>query len=193
MSRKNLPLRIGLYLVAVICWLLVMLQGCVPLFLAAGAGAGYIATDKKAAHRFDRSLHELARSITTSARRIAGAGPTARRYRYRKGSGAKVRLQKCVLTPGTVHHGDKVTTVMIYAVLGVPAKGLNIEEKRELRFKGNKISTLQNTSIRRTNGTWKSRLVFKVPQSALKGTYEVRQQISFQGKTLKTTRKFTLL
>ena len=203
-SKKGLPTtrrpkkKHALFRIALSFWLLpacslLTAQGCVPLFLAAGAGAGYVATNKKAAHKFDKFLHDLARSITISAHRITGYRQTAKKYRYRKGTGATVRLQKTSLGPKTVGRGDKVTAVMIYAVLGAPAKGMVVREKRELWFSGHKLSTLQNKSIRRKNGTWKSRLVFKVPQSALNGTYEVKQQISLQGKARKTTRKFTLL
>ncbi|HHB77074.1 MAG TPA: hypothetical protein ENK84_11125 [Desulfobulbus sp.] len=192
-KKKHALFRIALSFLLLPVFSLLTMQGCVPLFLAAGAGAGYIVTDKKAARKFDRFLHDLAGSITTSAHRIAGSRQTARKYRYRKGTGATVRLQKSSLEPKTVGRGDKVTGVMIYAVLGAPAKGMVVREKRELWFNGHRLSTLQNKSIRRENGTWKSRLVFKVPQSALKGTYELRQQVSFQGKTLKATRKFTLL
>lgn len=190
---KNLSRRIRLYFSVCICWSLFMSQGCVPLFLAAGAGAGYMVADKKAARKVDKFLHDLGRSITTSARRISGSRPTAKKYRYKKGSGATVRLQQTSLTPRTVSRGDKVTGIMIYAILGAPTKGLVIREKRELWLKNNRLSILQNKSITRKNGTWQSRLVFKVPRAALKGTYEIKQQVFFRGKTLSATKKFTLL
>ncbi len=172
---------------------LLFTQGCLPLFVAAGAGAGYLAADKKAARKVDRFMQELGRSISTSARRIAGSRQTEKRYKYRRGSGTAVRLQKTSVTPTRVNSGDTVTGIMIYGVLGAPGKGLVVSEKRELWFGGKRLSILQNESLTRKNGTWKSRLVFKVPDSAAKGTYEVRQQVSYRGKTRSSTKKFTVL
>lgn len=170
--------------------LMLLLQGCAPLFLAAGAGAGYLAVDKQAARKIDKSLRDLSKSITTSSRRILGNRRTEKKYRYKRGSGSTVRLQTSSLTPTTVHRGDNVTGVLIYGVLGAPAAGLTVREKRELWFNNKKLSTLRDESISRTNGTWKSRLVFKVPGSARNGTYVVKQQISYKGKKQQSKKTF---
>jgi hypothetical protein len=167
-----------------------LLQGCAPLFLAAGAGAGYLAVDKQAARKIDKSLRDLSKSITTSSRRILGNKRTEKRYRYKRGSGSTVRLQKTSLTPTTVHRGDRVTSILIYGVLGAPADGLVVREKRELWFNNKKLSTLRDESISRANGTWKSRLVFRVPESAVSGTYFVKQQVIFRGKKQLSKKQF---
>lgn len=186
-TRKRIITR---WFLATICSLMLLLQGCAPLILALGAGAGYLATDKQAARKVDRFLQDLGKSIETSSRRISGNKRTEKKYRYKKGSGPTVRLQKTSLTPTTVHRGDSVTSIMIYGVLGAPADGLTVREKRELWFKNKKLSTLRDESIIRASGTWKSRLVFKVPESANNGTYFVKQQISFKGKNKTSKKKF---
>ncbi|HHD62821.1 MAG TPA: hypothetical protein ENK96_00320 [Desulfobulbaceae bacterium] len=178
------------FLLTAVCLVLLLLQGCAPLILAAGAGAGYLAVDKRAARKVDQSLRDLSKSITISSRRILGNRRTEKKYRYKRGSGSTVRLQETSLAPGTVHRGDRVTSILVYGVLGAPADGLIIREKRELWFNNKKLCTLRDESISRKNGTWKSRLVFKVPGSAANGTYIVKQQISYKGKKQRSKKEF---
>lgn len=175
------------------CSGLLLLQGCVPLILAAGAGAGYLVADKKAARKVDRFLKDLWKSTSTSARRISGTSQTEKKYKYKQGSGSTVRLQETSLKPSTVAKGESITIVVIYGVMGGPSEGLTVTEKKELWFNEKRLTVLQDESVSRENGTWKSRLVFKVPESADKGIYTVKQSIVFKGKKNKSEKKFTLL
>ena len=180
------------FLVAV-CSGLLLLQGCVPLIVAAGAGAGYLVADKKAARKVDKFLKDLWKTSSTSARRISGTMQTEKKYKYKKGSEPTVRLQETSLKPSTVARGESITIIVIYGVMGSPSGGLTITEKKELWFNEKRLTVLQDESVSRENGTWKSRLVFKVPESADKGTYTVKQSIVSKGKKNKSEKKFTVL
>ena len=103
-------------LVVACCWLL---QGCIPLFVAAGAGAGYLAADKKAARKVDRFLQDLLKSSRTSSSRISGARKSGK---DEKGVAPSVRLQETSLKPSTVSKGDSVTAVVVYGVVGGAAE-----------------------------------------------------------------------
>jgi len=175
------------------CSGLLLLQGCVPLILAAGAGAGYLVADKKAARKVDGFLKDLWKSTNTSARRISGTSQTEKKYNYKKGSGSTVRLQETSLKPSTVARGESITIIVIYGVMGGPPAGLSVTEKKELWFNKKRLTVLQDDSVSRKNGTWKSRLVFKVPESADKGIYTVKQSIVSKGKKNKSQKKFTVL
>ncbi|NOQ46283.1 MAG: hypothetical protein GQ559_06380 [Desulfobulbaceae bacterium] len=180
------------FLVAACSWLL-LLQGCAPMILAAGAGAGYLAADKQAARKVDKFLQDLGKSSSTSSRRISGTKQTEEENKYKQGAGPTVRLQDSSLKPPTVARGDSITSIITYGVMGGPSEGLTIEERRELWFNNKCLAVLQDESIFRENGTWKSRLVFKVPESASQGTYTVKQVISFKGTQQKSRKKFTVL
>lgn len=176
-------------LVVACCW---MLQGCLPLFVAAGAGAGYLAADKKAARKVDRFFQDLIKSSRTSSRRIAGVKKSGK---HKQGAGPAVRLHESSLKPSTVAKGDSVTAVIIYGVAGsgAPEKDVTVVERKELWFNNKCVAVLQDESVSRENGTWKSRLVFKVPKSASKGTYTVKQVIGFNGQEKRSKKKFTVL
>ena len=175
-------------LVVACCWLL---QGCIPLFVAAGAGAGYLAADKKAARKVDRFLQDLLKSSRTSSSRISGARKSGK---DEKGVAPSVRLQETSLKPSTVSKGDSVTAVVVYGVVGGAAEeGVTVVERKELWFNNKRLAVLQDESVSRENGIWKSRLVFKVPKSASKGTYVVKQVISCRGKEKRSQKKFTVI
>ncbi len=175
------------------CSGLLLLQGCVPIILAAGAGAGYLVADKKAARKVDRFLKDLWKSSSTSARRISGTRQTEKKYKYKQGSEPTVRLQETSLKPSTVARGESITIIVIYGVMGGPPAGLSVTEKKELWFNDKRLAVLQEELVSRENGTWKSRLVFKVPESADKGIYTVKQSIVSKGKKTKSQKKFTVL
>ena len=181
------------YLLAVSCCCLLLLQGCAPLILVAGAGAGYLAADKKAARKVEKFFHNLGKSSHTSSRRISGTRKTEKKYKYKKGAAPSVHLQKTSLKPSSVARGENLTITVIYGVLGGPKKGLSVREKKELWFHNQCLAVLQDESVTRINGTWKSRLVFKVPESAAQGTYTVKQSITLKGKTKKSNKKFKVL
>jgi hypothetical protein len=185
--------HVGQYFLVALCCSLLLLQGCIPLFLAAGAGAGYLAADKKAARKVERFFKDLGKSSRRSSRKISGSRQTEKKYRYKKGSAPAVRLQETSLKPSTVTRGEHVTIVIIYGVMGGPARGLTVTEKKELWFNNKRLTVLQDEAVTRKNGTWKSRLVFKVPESAGKGIYTVKQVIAFKGKTKQSSRSFKVL
>ena len=180
------------FLVAACCAML-LLQGCVPLILAAGAGAGYLVADKQAARKVDRFIRDLVHSISTTSRRISGTRQTEKKHSYKQDSGPTVRLQETSLTPTTVAKGESVTVEVIYGVMGGPDRGLAVKEKKELWFKGKRLAVLQDESVSRENGTWKSRLVFKVPESADSGVYTVKQSIEYKATKNRSEKQFRLL
>ncbi len=172
--------------------ILLLTGGCAPVFLAAGAGVGYYAGNKKAARKVDRFFHDLAASIRTSSRRTSGARQTEREQGYSKGSGSRIRLQGSRLVPARVARGEQVTVVITYAVMGAPAGGIRVEESRELWLGSRKLSLLRRETMTRKNGTWESSLVFRVPASAKKGRYQVVQSVRFGTSRLETRNSFTV-
>jgi hypothetical protein len=44
--------------------------------------------------------------------------------------------------------------------MGGPSEGLTVTEKKELWFNEKRLTVLQDESVSRKNGTWKSRLLF---------------------------------
>jgi hypothetical protein len=190
-QKKKISVR--QYFLAASCCGLLLLQGCAPLILVAGAGAGYLAADKKAARKVGKFFNDLSKSSHSSSRRISGTRQTAKKYKYKKGAAPLVRLQTTSLKPSSVARGEKLTITITYGVLGGPRKGLTVTEKKELWFNNKCLAVLQDESVTRKNGTWKSRLVFKVPESAAQGTYTVKQSITFKGKTKQSNKKFKVL
>ncbi len=172
--------------------MLLLTGGCAPVFLAAGAGVGYYAGNKKAARKVDRFFHDLAASIRTSSRRTTGARQTEKRFGRDKGAGARIRLEKSVLVPARVARGEQVTTVITYAVLGAPAGGVRVEETRELWLDNRKLSLLRRETITRKNGTWESTLVFRVPRTAKPGHYRVVEHVRLGDSGLRADNGFTV-
>lgn len=183
----------SLQIFAVLCSMLFLLQGCLPLFVAAGAGAGYLAADKQAAHNVDKFFQDLGRSIKTSSHRLYSGGKSQKSSRPNQGSSPSVHLQKASLSPANAAQGSSITAVTIYDVSGRDSEELTVVERKELWFNNKRIAVLQDEAVSRESGTWKSRLVFKVPDSAKKGTYTVKQIISFNDKEQKSQKQFNVL
>ena len=190
---NKVALSAAKYFLVAACSGLLLLQGCVPLILAVGAGAGYLVADKKAARKVDKFLKDLWKTSSTSSRRILGTSHTEKKHKYKQGSELTIRLQETSLKPSTVARGESITIIVIYGVMGGPSGGLTVTEKKELWFNEKRLAVLQEESVSRENGTWKSRLVFKVPESADKGIYTVKQSIVFKSKKKKSEKKFKVL
>ena len=104
-----------------------------------------------------------------------------------------MRLQKTSLKPSDVARGKNLAITIRYDVSGGSAKELTVTKKKELWFNNKRLAVLQDESVTRKNGTWESRLVFKVPESAAQGTYTVKQSITFKGKTKQSNKTFKVL
>ena len=191
-ARKK-KISVRQYFLAASCCGLLLLQGCAPMILVAGAGAGYLAADKKAARKVEKFFHDLGKSSHTSSRRISGSRHTGKKHPSKKSTAASVRLQKTSLKPSDVARGKNLAITIRYDVSGGSAKELTVTKKKELWFNNKRLAVLQDESVTRKNGTWESRLVFKFPESAAQGTYTVKQSITFKGKTKQSNKTFKVL
>jgi hypothetical protein len=184
-----------------------LLSGCAaPLLLtagAAGAGAGYVATQEKPRSQVEIFFNDLGRSIRQTTRRISAGLPGGRPATYREPtsrpsvaseprSGFALKIQRSTLAPPTVSKGEQVTLTLQYMIMGAPEKGVTIREKSSLNRDGKELTVLKDESSEKENGTWENTLSFAVPASAQSGKFTVTLQISAQGQTRSTRRSFTV-
>jgi len=184
-----------------------LLSGCAaPLLLtagAAGAGAGYVATQEKPRNQFEIFFNDLGRSIRHTTRKISGALPGRRPTTYGEArsrrpvasaprSGFALKIQRSTLAPLVVHKGEQVTVTLQYMIMGAPEKGVTIREKSSLNREGKELTVLKEESNEKENGTWENTLSFAVPAGAQPGKYTVTLLITAQGQTRSTRRSFTV-
>lgn len=184
-----------------------LLSGCAaPLLLtagAAGAGAGYVATQEKPRSQFEIFFNDLGRSIRHTTRKISGALPGRRPTTYGEArsrrpvapapqSGFALKIQRSTLAPTVVHKGEQVTLTLQYMIMGAPEKGVTIREKSSLNREGKELTVLKEESSEKENGTWENTLSFAVPAGAQPGKYTVTLLITAQGQTRSTRRSFTV-
>ncbi len=184
-----------------------LLSGCAaPLLLtagAAGAGAGYVATQEKPRSQVEIFFNDLGRSIRQTTRRISAGLPGRHPASYREPtsrpsvaseprSGFALKIQRSTLAPPTVNKGEQVTLTLQYMIMGAPEKGVTIREKSSLNRDGKELTVLKDESSEKENGTWENTLSFAVPASAQSGKFTVTLQISAQGQTRSTRRSFTV-
>jgi hypothetical protein len=184
-----------------------LLSGCAaPLVLtagAAGAGAGYVATQEKPRSQVEIFFNDLGRSIRQTTRRISGElsgrrpatyeEPTGRRpVAPEPRSGFALKIQRSTLAPAAVNKGEQVTLTLQYMIMGAPEKGVTIRERSSLNRDGKELTVLKEESSEKENGTWENTLSFAVPESAQSGKFTVTLQISAQGQTRSTRRSFTV-
>lgn len=170
--------------------ILSFLPGCVPLFVAVGAGTGYLVADQDSRQKVDHFFQDLSKSIRKSTRRLYGEQRTKDQNAYQKSAGFMLTVQEDALSPTSVLPGEQINLRVQYAIMGAPATGIPIKKRRTLFFKGKQITVINNESTTRTNGTWENTLTFAVPKSAQPGAYTVKQEISAQGTTRSTQRTF---
>jgi hypothetical protein len=184
-----------------------LLSGCAaPLLLtagAAGAGAGYVATQEKPRNQFEIFFNDLGRSIRHTTRRISAGLPGRRPTTYREPtnrhpvasaprSGFGLKIQRSTLAPTEVHKGEQVTLTLQYMIMGASEKGVTIREKSSLNREGKELTVLKEESSEKENGTWENTLSFAVPEGAQPGKYTVTLLITAQGQTRSTRRSFTV-
>ncbi len=168
------------------------LTGCAPAFIAAGAGAGYLATHESSRHKVQRFFHDLSRSIKQTTRKVYDEQRTSQQINYEQSRGFVLKISKVSLSPVTVGKGGKVKLIVEYVILGGPEQGVKIEEKQTLLCNGEELTVLNNESTTKENGTWEDTLTFAVPDSAESGKYVVVQEMKAQGITRSTRRSFTV-
>ncbi len=158
------------------------LGGCFPLFLAAGAGTGYVMTHREPKAKVDKFFNDLERSIRKTTRRIYSEERTKKKLAGEPDNGEMVlKIHKDSVSPGKVAGGERVKVTIQYAVMGTAETGVEIQERRTLVFGGKVLTTLSEDSTIRSNGTWENTLTFAVPSSAEPGTYTVTQEIAAKG------------
>lgn len=83
-----------------------------------------------------------------------------------------------ITTPENVEAGSEIIAKVIYDVVGSPPEGIVVVEKSVLLYKGEELTTLDNTTIIRKNGRYVIEYSFTVPAKAAKGEYTIRQELS---------------
>lgn len=158
------------------------LGGCFPLFLAAGAGTGYVIADRESKAKVDKFFSDLERSIRKTTRRIYSEDRTKKKFTAEQGNGEMVlKIHKDSVSPDKVARGERVRVTIQYAVMGAAEAGVEIQERRALVFGSKELTLLSEDSTIRSNGTWENTLTFAVPASAEPGTYTVTQEIATKG------------
>jgi hypothetical protein len=181
--------KLTLLLLIVTCFLV---NGCAPLLLTAGAGAGYVATKKEPRNKVETFFDDLGRSIRHTTRKITGAPSGSRSTSTANRGGSALKIQRSTLAPTVAYKGEQVTVTMQYAISGAPKKGVTVREKSSLSKGGKVLRVLKDESSRKENGTWENTLSFAVPKSATSGTYTVNLQVSAQGQVRSARRTFTV-
>ncbi len=103
-----------------------------------------------------------------------------------------VEFNSFSVSPETVKKGEVVTIDMEYVVVGAADKGIEIQERRDLWFGGEKIAELELKQVKRENGTWKNTTTFQVPLSARTGKHKVNQILSTDNNKLLASGYFTV-
>ena len=168
-------------------------SGCIPLFFAAGAGTGYLVSQKGSMKKVDRFFKNFGRSIRQTTRKIYGEKRTGQQIAYNSKKGLVLSIRKSQITPTRVNKGERVTLTLRYVLMGAPASGLQLMEKSRLMHGGKEESVLKTDSTTRENGTWENTLTFVVPDSAKPGRYTVVQELSVQKVRRSTSRSFRVL
>lgn len=158
------------------------LGGCFPLFLAAGAGTGYVMTDDESKAKVDKFFSDLKQSIRKTTRRISSEVKTKKTSVSEQGnSRMALKIKKNSVSPAKVARGERVRVILEYEVMGAAEAGVEIQERRALVFGSKELSLLSEDSTIRSNGIWENTLTFAVPASAEPGTYTVTQEIAARG------------
>jgi hypothetical protein len=170
------------------------LGGCFPLFLAAGAGTGYVMTDEDSKAKVDKFFSDLEQSVRKTTRRISSEAKTKKTSASEQGNGEMVlKIYKNSVSPAKVARGERVRVILQYAVNGAAEAGVEIQERRALMFGSKELTLLSEDSTIRSNGIWENTLTFAVPPSAEPGTYTVTQEITTKGQKRTARNSFQVL
>jgi len=90
----------------------------------------------------------------------------------------KIIPSNFIITPENAAAGSEIIVKVTYQVLYAPPEGIAVNEKSVLLYKEEELTTLDNTSITRENGSHEIKYSFNVPAKAAKGQYEIKQTIS---------------
>lgn len=169
------------------------LTGCLPVIIAAGAGASYLSTTPEALAKVDAYFADIDRSIQRKFNKTSTESQTKKQLEYKKSQGLIIELVGYELSPKEVKPGDKVTVTIQYAVLGATSdSGIEVEENKTLWFGDHQTAVLANDKVSRKNGTWESVLTFQVPVKVQAGKYKVKQSISSNDKVFQTFDSFEI-
>ncbi|PIE72410.1 MAG: hypothetical protein CSA20_08060 [Deltaproteobacteria bacterium] len=180
--RKRKPLKPFLCRgsCAFLLCLMLLTQGCFPIFIAAVGAGGYLSANEEARENFKGFLTGIDQSLKTTTSRIASEEKTREKNGYRDVKGVALEIESFTVSPEKVRPGGKILVTVQYSLLGAGEEGVLIKDAKTLWYDKRSVTTLGDESVKRKNGTWESSLSFVVPDSAQKGKYKIKQVI-FQG------------
>lgn len=178
------------WLYAIFVFFPLALQGCVPLILVAAASSGYLAGDEEAREDVNGWLADLNEKVQSI--NLMGEDDRKTQMDHDETNGMVVEFNSFSVSPQTVKRGEIVTIDMEYVVVGAAIKGIEIHERRDLWFGGEKIVELESKEVKRKNGTWKNTTTFKVPVSAQIGKHKINQILSTDNNKLLASGYFTV-
>lgn len=199
MTKKRLFMAVGLTLAAT-----VGVTGCETAGQSAGLGAGLggalgAVIGHQSGHGWEGAAIGAAIGglagygiHKAQARKVREAEATAQYYQYQPAQGVRVYSEESTVAPNRVTKGNTVKASMEYAVLGAPADGITVVEKRVLRKDGEVLAELENTSVTRTNGTWVSTMDIAVNEDVQPGNYEIAQTLETPEGTFAKSSTFTV-
>ncbi len=169
-------------LTSIVCLLAgtMLIGGCAAVVVGATAAM----SNEKSRTKVVGFVEELSESIERSIRKTNSAGAAEQQTGYKSGDGVVLRLYSSSIEPRVVDPGGEVVVKIEYALVGTPDDGVNVKERRLLRFNGKQLASLNNDVERRDNGTWESALSFRVPNVAQEGSYEVFQELETSGRSV---------
>lgn len=167
-------------------------QGCFPVFFIAGAGAGYLATDKNAQKDLNNFLADLSTSTRKKTTKIKSEGKTKKTMQHAKGGAPAFELIGCTVTPKKVQRLQQASVRLEYAILGAASSGTEVTETKSLWYGKRKVARLASDTVERTNGTWESILTFTIPASAENGRHSIKQEVTYKKQKIQATAHFTV-
>ncbi len=167
--------------------------GCAPVFLAAGAGGGYLLEREGAWDKVGKVFRGTEATTSTSSRKIQ---PEEGRSRNRAAAGQHelaLKIEQNGLSARTVQAGSTMVIRLQYVLEGAASGGQELRERCSLSFQGHEVAVLKDDQVVRASGTWENTLTFVVPPDVEPGEYTLVQQVSGQGISQHVQRIFTVL
>jgi len=109
---------------------------------------------------------------------------TVQTYNYKDSYGTVQAIENAAASPQSVNPGEAVNINMTYALIN-PKGSLPIREIREITHNGQIVGKPEVT-VQRSAGTYTSTVPIRLPDSAAKGTYQVKTIV--QAENVKDTK-----
>lgn len=111
------------------------------------------------------------------ARRERTAAQTVETYNYQPAQGLVLRFERAEILPNNARPGEIINSTIQYALLG-SGPGMQVTETRSLMRGDRLVSTFNNESFQRDDGTWVSSKEFQLPNDIAPGVYSIDTRVT---------------